>query len=103
MIENYLSKRETLTSVVLIMDIRRTPKIDEFNFIDWLNQRNIPCIPILTKIDKLSKNKQIRQRSIIGKKLGMPSDELIGFSAKTRAGLTDVWQAIESFLNEGAA
>ncbi len=102
MIENYLSQRECLTSVVLIMDIRRTPKIDEFNFIDWLNQRNIPCIPILTKIDKLSKNKQIKQRIIIGKKLGMPSDELIGFSAKSRAGLKDVWEAIEYFLIEGA-
>ncbi len=101
MIENYLSMRVSLTSVVLIMDIRRTPKIDEFNFIDWLNQRNIPCIPILTKIDKLSKNKQIKQRSIIGKKLGIPADELIGFSAKSRAGLANVWQAIEYFLNAG--
>jgi len=102
MIENYLSGRECLTSVVLIMDIRRTPKIDEFNFIDWLDQRNIPCIPILTKIDKLSKNKQIKQRSTIGKKLGMPADELLGFSAKSRAGLNHVWQAIEYFLNAGA-
>ena len=100
MIEKYLSKRETLVSVVLIMDIRRRPKIDEFNFIDWLNQCNIPCIPILTKIDKLSKNKQIKQRNIIAKELGMPVDELISFSAKSRAGLARVWRAIEHFLNE---
>lgn len=101
MIENYLSLRESLTSVVLIMDIRRTPKVEEFNFIDWLQQRNIPCIPILTKIDKLSKNKQIKQRSIIAKNLGVLPDELIGFSAKSRAGLKNVWQAIECYLYEG--
>ena len=34
MIETYLSERKALTSVVLIMDIRRLPKEHEFNFID---------------------------------------------------------------------
>jgi len=100
MIETYLSQRETLTSVVLIMDIRRTPKTEEFNFIDWLNQRRIPCIPILTKIDKLSKTRQIKQRGAVARLLGMQPDQLIRFSAKTRAGMTDVWHAINSHMEQ---
>jgi GTP-binding protein len=36
MIETYLKGRETLKAVVLIMDVRRTPGIEEQNFIDWL-------------------------------------------------------------------
>ncbi|MDX2445576.1 MAG: ribosome biogenesis GTP-binding protein YihA/YsxC [Desulfobacterales bacterium] len=101
MIETYLSERESLTSVVLIMDIRRLPKEHEFNFIDWLTEQHLPCIPILTKTDKLSKTRQMQQRFSISKLLGMAPDQLILFSAKNRSGLMEVWQAIEHHLKGG--
>ncbi len=98
MIETYLSERKALTSVVLIMDIRRLPKEHEFNFIDWLGEQDLPCIPVLTKADKLSKTRQMKQRFAISKLLGMDPDQLILFSAKNRSGLLDVWRAIEHYL-----
>jgi len=98
MIETYLSERKALTSVVLIMDIRRLPKEHEFNFIDWLKQQDLPCILVLTKADKLSKTRQMKQRFSISKLLGMPPEQLILFSAKNRSGLLDVWRAIEHYL-----
>jgi GTP-binding protein len=101
MIETYLSERESLTSVVLIMDIRRLPKEHEFNFIDWLTEQHLPCIPILTKTDKLSKTRQMQQRFSISKLLGMAPDQLILFSAKNRSGLMKAWQAIEHHLKGG--
>jgi GTP-binding protein len=101
MIEIYLSERKTLTSVVLIMDIRRLPKEHEFNFIDWLTKQGLPCIPILTKTDKLSKTRQMKQRFSIAKLLGMDPEQLILFSAKNRSGLTEVWHAIEHHLKDG--
>jgi len=101
MIETYLSKRQTLTSVVLIMDIRRLPKEHELNFIDWLMAQHLPCIPILTKTDKLSKTRQMKQRFAIAKRLDMAPDQLILFSAKNRSGLTKIWHAIEHHLKDG--
>ena len=101
MIETYLSERKTLTSVVLIMDIRRLPKEYEFNFIDWLMAQRLPCIPILTKADKLSKTRQMKQRFAIAKLLDMTPEQLILFSAKNRSGLSDVWHAIEHHLKDG--
>lgn len=101
MIETYLSERKTLNSVVLIMDIRRLPKEYEFNFIDWLTAQRLPCIPILTKADKLSKTRQMKQRFAIAKLLDMTPEQLILFSAKNRSGLSDVWHAIEHHLKEG--
>lgn len=101
MIETYLSERKTLTSVVLIMDIRRLPKEYEFNFIDWLMAQRLPCIPILTKADKLSKTRQMKQRFAIAKLLDMTPEQLILFSAKNRSGLSDVWHAIEDHLKDG--
>ncbi len=98
MIETYLSERKALTSVVLILDIRRLPKEHEFNFIDWLGEQDLACIPVLTKADKLSKTRQMKQRFAISKLLGMDPDQLILFSAKNRSGLLDVWRAIEHYL-----
>ncbi len=98
MIEIYLSERKSLTSVVLIMDIRRLPREHEFNFIDWLTEQGLPCIPILTKTDKLSKTRQMKQRFSISKLLGIDPDQLILFSARNRSGVMEVWRAIEHFI-----
>ncbi|MBW2491608.1 MAG: YihA family ribosome biogenesis GTP-binding protein [Deltaproteobacteria bacterium] len=98
MIETYLKTRKPLKGVVLIMDIRRIPGMQELNFIDWLHYFNIPSILILTKSDKLSKIKQKNQHLAVAKALNVNEDELILFSAKSRMGKDDVWNAIERLI-----
>ncbi len=98
MIETYLSTRNTLKGVVLIMDIRRIPGMHELKFIEWLHYYNIPSILILTKSDKLSKIKQKNQHLSIAKTLRVNQGELILFSAKSRMGKDDVWDAIERLI-----
>ncbi len=98
MIETYLSTRKTLKGVVLIMDVRRIPGIQELNFIEWLYYYNIPSMLILTKADKLSKTKQLKQRVTIAKALSVDKDDLILFSAKSRLGKDAVWDAIEMLI-----
>jgi len=95
MIETYLKGRETLKTVVLIMDIRRIPGIEEQNFIDWLELYHRTPILVLTKADKLSKSAQKKQRQAIGAAIGVDEAALILFSAKTRLGKQEVWSAIE--------
>jgi GTP-binding protein len=99
MIETYLSTRKTLKGVVLIMDIRRIPGMEELNFIEWLRYYHIPGILVLTKSDKLSKNKQTTQRKAIVDALGVPKEETILFSAKSRMGKDDVWDAVERLID----
>jgi GTP-binding protein len=82
MIETFLSKRETLKGVVVIMDIRRTPGTEERDLIRWLDYYKIASILVITKADKLSMVKQ----------------DLILFSAKTRLGRDAVWEAILALL-----
>jgi len=95
MIETYLKGRETLKAVVLILDVRRIPGIEEQNFIDWLELYHRTPILVLTKADKLSKSAQKTQRQAIGTALGVDESVLIPFSAKTRLGKPVVWSAIE--------
>ncbi|CAN2044597.1 putative GTP-binding protein EngB [Candidatus Magnetomoraceae bacterium gMMP-1] len=98
MIETYLKTRKNLEGVVLILDIRRIPKDGDINFIDWLGMYKIPSLLILTKIDKLSKSKQIKQKNIIASTLSIDSENLILFSAKSRQGKDIVWEALDDQL-----
>lgn len=98
MVETYLSTRETLKGVVLIMDVRRIPELQELNFIDWLKHFGLESILILTKADKLAKTKQTQQRLSIAKALFADKNDLILFSAKSRQGKDAVWNAIEQLL-----
>jgi len=98
MIETYITTRKTLKGVVLIMDIRRIPRQEEMNMLDWLNHYDIPSVPVLTKSDKLSKTKQKKQLAEIANTLSADKDNLILFSAKSRQGKDEVWDAVKKLI-----
>ena len=98
MIETYLSGRNPLKGVVVILDIRRTPREEEHNLIAWLEHFTIASILVLTKADKLSKTKMVRQHDVVARELALDAGDLIRFSAKSRQGREEVWKAIENLL-----
>jgi GTP-binding protein len=99
MIETYLSTRKTLKGVVIIMDIRRLPREEEHNLIGWLAHFSITGILVLTKTDKLSKTKIVKQQEAIVRALGVAKEDVILFSARTRRGRDAVWDAILTLIN----
>ena len=101
MVETYLSGRPNLKAVVLLMDLRRTPREGEFNLMDWLQYYAIPIILVLTKADKLSKTKQGQQRRAAADSLGLDAGDLHLFSAKTGLGRDNLWSLIEQALDAG--
>jgi len=100
MVEKFLSTRKTLKGVLLILDIRRRPGNEEIDLINWLLENAIPVILVLTKADKLAKNRRINQIHAIAGELGVSTENLICFSAKTRQGLNQVWAAIDHLIEE---
>ena len=101
MVERYISTRSSLIGVVVLMDIRRDPGIKEKDLLDWLEHFQIPYIPVVTKCDKLSKNKQISRRSAIARDLDLDKKDLIMFSAKTRQGVATLWKSISLLTGLG--
>ena len=99
MIETFLSQRESLKGIVVIMDVRRTPGTEEIDLLRWLAYYNIASILVITKADKLSRNKQTKQVNTIIQALGVAKDEIILFSAKTRLGKDAVWKAILALID----
>ncbi|MGD8880714.1 MAG: ribosome biogenesis GTP-binding protein YihA/YsxC [Desulfobacterales bacterium] len=99
MIETYLSTRKVLKAVVVILDIRRTPRQEELNLLSWLHHYSIAGILVLTKTDKLSKNKQAQKHNLIAQILEIDKNDFILFSAKSRRGRDALWRAILSLVD----
>ena len=57
-LRNYLSKRENLINVFVLIDIRHDAQKNDIAFMNWLGEQGIPFSIIFTKSDKL-KPKQI--------------------------------------------
>ncbi|MBW2636304.1 MAG: YihA family ribosome biogenesis GTP-binding protein [Deltaproteobacteria bacterium] len=95
MVERYLKTRKNLRMVVVIIDIRRDPTKDDLSLISWLYTCDIKPVFVLTKSDKLSKNKVAMRRRAIGETLEVSDDALVTFSAKTREGRDNIWNVIE--------
>lgn len=94
MIERYLSSRENLKAVVVILDIRRAPNEEDAQLLDWLARREIASILVVTKADKLSKTAQLKQLKIIAGALEIDPDDLVLFSSKSRQGRDVLWRTL---------
>ena len=101
MVEGYLSRRSCLRGVILILDIRRTPKEEELNLLHWLSDRGIPARTVLTKADKLSKSRRQQRRQAVSEALMLPAEDLVLFSAKTRQGRNELWSHILAMTEAG--
>jgi len=98
MIETYLAKRESLKTVVLILDIRRIPSDGDLQMLRWLENYNIPPVLVLTKCDKLSKTERAKQTSLIAAAIDRDKKILFPFSALSRDGRDGIWGEIERLL-----
>jgi len=53
-IESYILKREQLTNLFVLIDIRHEPQKNDMDFVRWLGENRIPFAIIFTKADKLN-------------------------------------------------
>jgi GTP-binding protein len=94
MIEAYLAHRECLRGVVCIVDIRRGFEEDDMMLIEAAPHFAFQPILVLTKADKLRKNRRKRRLLEIAGELGCPPEELILFSATEGFGCDEIWDRI---------
>ena len=95
MVNLYLSQRQSLLGLVLLIDIRRDPGKEELDMVDWLESHKMPYLVILTKSDKLSKTKQQKRLLSICSQMNREKNSVILFSAKTKKGRETILEEIE--------
>ena len=92
MVEAYLRNRPNLNAVVVIFDIRRDLEEDDRSLMEWLEQEGKSVIPVLTKVDKLTRRERDSRVREMGRNLsGIVSQKPILFSAKTGEGRKEIW------------
>jgi GTP-binding protein len=100
MVETYLRERQNLRLVILVLDIRRDPNADDLSLLDWLTDYHVPCLPVITKSDKLSKSQAMARRKEICGILRLETAGAILFSARTGEGRDLIWQRIQDASRE---
>jgi len=99
MIETYFTTREQLRAVVLIVDLRHPPTVDDRMMYDFLKHYQIPCIVIATKADKIPKGKWEKHLKITRETLELdPEDHLVIFSSETGEGKDKAWAIMERYM-----
>lgn len=97
--ESYLTSRDNLEMVFLLIDFRHKPTSDDIMMYDYLKYYSIPVTIICTKTDKVSKNLYEKNKNQIMKDLNLPNDEnIILFSGITKQGKNEVYDEIEKYI-----
>ena len=95
MVESYLRNRPNLKAVVVILDVRREPTPGDMDLLNWLRHYGIDTLTVLTKADKVSRQKAQRQSGLIARQfLKISPVTPILFSARTREGREEIWEKI---------
>ncbi len=88
MVENYLSQREQLAGLVLVMDMARDWETDEEVLAQYIMKNDLPVIVALTKSDKFSKNDIAKAVARIKKQSRI--EDVFAISSQSKAGCVEL-------------
>ena len=101
LIERYLNTSKQLKAVFLLIDIRHDPSANDKMMYEWIVAQGYHPIIIATKLDKLKRSQVAKHVKMIkeGLKL-LPGTAVIPFSAETKQGREEIWELMETYLQE---
>ncbi len=97
LIEDYLEKSNRLAGLIVLLDCRREINERDAQLFDWLAEKELPGIAVVTKADKLRKDKLNRRVKEIESEIGVPA---IPFSTVTGAGKKEVQNAVLALVEK---
>ncbi|CAI2719311.1 ribosome biogenesis GTP-binding protein YihA/YsxC [Nitrospina watsonii] len=104
LIENYLQERDTLESVVLIVDIRRKPTELDLHMKDWLQQVGLEYVVVATKADKLSQTERQQQMKKIKQAFSDDGQRtVLMYSSKNNNGRKELWSYFQNLQKKEEA
>ena len=98
LLESFFATQK-ITLLVALFDIRHAPTADDIQMVNYLYAKAIPFIAVATKADKLPKTKIKPQLKDISAALRLGIDDIIGSSAETGAGKSEIFAAIRSAID----
>ena len=100
-IEEYLSKRDNLKEIVLIVDMRHEPTNQDLLMYNWIKSIGFRGLVIATKADKISKSNWQKNTKVIREKLEIKDVNLvIPYSSEKKMNVDKVWEILEPILEK---
>ncbi len=99
MIEKYLSTRDVLRAVVLLVDIRHAPTKDDVMMYEWIVANGLKPIIVATKLDKIKRSQKDKNLKIVRETLGAEKDvKIVPYSSETKAGRDELLMILNKLL-----
>jgi GTP-binding protein len=98
LIESYLLKRQNLALSFLLIDARRGWLEPDLELKNWLEFHNRRFQVIVTKVDKLKSNNQLKA-GLAAVQKEIPDQQPLPFSAIDGRGVREIWQIISKIKN----
>lgn len=100
-IEEYLSSRENLIDVILLVDIRHQPTELDLMMYNWIKAFGFSGLVIATKADKITRGKYKSQINMLKKQLEIADEKLIlPYSSTKKINRELVWEMLERILED---
>ena len=97
MMEDYLLNRKNLKTVLMLLDYRHKPSVDDVLMYNFLKYCNLDVYFILTKEDKVKRNDRSKNLEIIMKEMNCHDKKrFIPFSAETKINIDQVFEIFAS-------
>ena len=100
-IAKYLTKRDSLITLFVLIDARIKPQKIDLEFINWLGEKSLPFSIVLTKTDKISSQELDNNIKAFQNELFRTWEELPDFfitSARKKFGGDELLNYIENFI-----
>jgi GTP-binding protein len=94
MIERYLTRRESLAALVILVDGDLGPQPRDVEMVRWAESLGPKVLCAATKLDKLARTHRAARVDKIAGILALP--KVIGFSSKERFGVDELWHELLS-------
>ena len=101
LIGDFFSARKKVLLVLLVIDLRHEPSVEDKEMAAWLRHFSYNTVVIAGKADKVPRGKRDRQKLAIAGSLEIEQEVMITFSAKTGEGREQLLRIIDSELDQG--
>ena len=102
-ITDYISKRQQMICLFVLIDSRHEPQDNDLEFIHWLGTNEVPFVIVFTKTDKLSQRNAVNNISRFKNEMLITWEEIPKIfltSVKSKSGKDEILDYIETTIGK---
>ena len=103
LVENYLVGEPKLRGVVHLVDARHDPTVTDLEMVEFLAEKGLPTLVVLTKMDKLKHRARERTVATAVGQLKIDEDQVLSCSSKTGEGREELLAALDDLIGADEA